>query len=71
MPPVSTIASEITFSAGGHVLDERRSSLHLSIVEALMCMKDWVAANFKLQNRVVKDIFEDFNNLEINDNEDV
>ena len=36
-----------------------------------MCMKDWVAADFKLQNLVVEDIFKDFKNLEINENEDL
>ncbi|KAJ0048055.1 hypothetical protein Pint_15936 [Pistacia integerrima] len=37
---VSIVVSESAFSVGGRVLDKRRSSLHLSAVETLMCMKD-------------------------------
>ncbi|KAJ0081198.1 hypothetical protein Patl1_12019 [Pistacia atlantica] len=49
-PPVSTVASESDFSTGGCVLDERRSSLHPSVAETIMCMKDWVAqiSSFKI-----------------------
>jgi hypothetical protein len=41
---VSTVASESAFSAGGHVVDPFRSRLDPEMVEALICMKDWVAA---------------------------
>jgi len=41
---VSTVASESTFSAGGRVVDPFRSRLNPKMVEALICMKDWVAA---------------------------
>jgi hypothetical protein len=41
---VSTIASESAFSAGGRVVDPYRSSLDPDMVEALICTKDWVAA---------------------------
>ncbi|CAO2202752.1 unnamed protein product [Urochloa humidicola] len=41
---VSTVASESAFSAGGRVVDPFRSRLDPDMVEALICMKDWVAA---------------------------
>ncbi|KAI5344310.1 PREDICTED: zinc finger [Prunus dulcis] len=44
--PVSTVASESAFSAGGHVLDEKRTRLTPQICEALMCLKDWEDADF-------------------------
>jgi hypothetical protein len=39
---VSTIASESTFSFSGRVTDQYRSSLKLDIVEALICIRDWL-----------------------------
>jgi hypothetical protein len=45
---VSTVAS--TFSAGGRVIDPYRSRLDPEIVEALICIKDWIAATNKGNN---------------------
>jgi hypothetical protein len=41
---VSTVASESAFSAGGRVVDPFRSRLEPEMVEAFICLKDWVAA---------------------------
>ncbi|KAI0519524.1 hypothetical protein KFK09_006973 [Dendrobium nobile] len=40
--PISTVASESTFSNSGRVLDQYRSALKHDIVEALVCTKDWL-----------------------------
>ncbi|VVA41406.1 Hypothetical predicted protein [Prunus dulcis] len=59
--PVSTVASESAFSAGGRVLDEKRTRLTPQICEALMCLKDWEDADFRTQSFVDEDLsyFED------------
>ena len=47
---VSTVASESAFSAGGRVLDPYRNRLDPSMVEALVCTRDWIAGARKGYN---------------------
>jgi hypothetical protein len=44
--PVSTVASESTFSTGGRIIDSFRTSLSATTVEALICTK-LVALTFR------------------------
>jgi hypothetical protein len=50
--PVSTISSEATFSTTGRIIEERRRRLKPETVEALACIKDWEAAESRLQHMV-------------------
>ncbi|CAL8161872.1 unnamed protein product [Prunus armeniaca] len=67
--PVSTVASESAFSAGGRVLDEKRTRLTPQICEALMCLKDWEDADFRTQSFVDEDLsyFEDDSTSSLNE----
>ncbi|CAN1821092.1 Putative AC transposase [Linum perenne] len=40
--PVTSVASESAFSAGGRILDPHRSKLGHDAVEAMLCTKTWV-----------------------------
>ena len=62
--PVSTISSETTFSTTGRIIEERRRRLKLEAVEALTCIKDWKAAESRLQHMVEdKELVEAFEEL--------
>ena len=40
--PVSTVASETTFSTGARVLSQYQCSMLSSTVEAIVCAQDWI-----------------------------
>ena len=40
--PVSTVASESSFSTSGRIISPHRSRLHSKTIEALMCACDWI-----------------------------
>ena len=44
---VSTVASESAFSAAGRVVDPYRNRLDPEMVQALICIKDWIRASRK------------------------
>jgi hypothetical protein len=50
--PVSTVSSESVFSTTSRILDERRRRLSPDMVEILTCVKDWEAAEARLQQQV-------------------
>ncbi|KAM6574915.1 hypothetical protein CsatA_023242 [Cannabis sativa] len=45
--PVSTVASESTFSTGGRHVSSHRSRLHPSTLEALVCTQNWLKTDKK------------------------
>jgi hypothetical protein len=40
--PASSVSSESTFSCGGRILDDYRSSLKPATVQALVCASSWI-----------------------------
>ena len=62
--PVSTISSESTFSMSDRINEERRRRLKPEVVEMLTCVKDWEAAEARLQHMVEdKELEEAFEKL--------
>ncbi|KAK9057990.1 hypothetical protein SSX86_022830 [Deinandra increscens subsp. villosa] len=53
--PVSTVASEATFSAGGRVIDPYRSTLAPSTVEMLICGGDWIRKLYGVKKKLKKE----------------
>ena len=49
--PVSTVAVEQQFSAGGNILDSTRSSMSPDSIEAQSCLDDWMKAVFRQQKK--------------------
>nr|XP_027086500.1 zinc finger BED domain-containing protein RICESLEEPER 2-like [Coffea arabica] len=58
--PVTTVASESTFSAGGRIIDDRRASMSVETVQMLLCGNDWIRNLHGLKNksREPLDVFE-------------
>ena len=57
--PITTVASEATFSAGGRVIDTYRASLAPETVQMLMCTGDWCRSlhGVKRKNKVNVNMF--------------
>jgi hypothetical protein len=49
--PITTVASESSFSAGGRVIDQHRASLSTKTVQMLLCGSDWVRALHGLKEK--------------------
>lgn len=57
--PITTVASESTFSAGGRVIDNYRASLGSSTVQMLLCGEDWLRNFYGInRNRTGNDLME-------------
>nr|XP_009766998.1 PREDICTED: zinc finger BED domain-containing protein RICESLEEPER 2-like [Nicotiana sylvestris] len=59
--PVSSVASECVFRTGGRLLDSFRSSLTPKLVQALVCLQDWLR-NEKLKQPI--SVEEDLDKIE-------
>ncbi|CAN1126431.1 Putative AC transposase [Linum perenne] len=46
--PITSVASEYSFSAGGRLLDPHHSRLHYTMVESMMCTRSWIKDDLKL-----------------------
>lgn len=63
--PISTVASNLTFNIGGHIVDSYKSSLSLRMTEALICAQDWLLPGQSLSKSVSKLL--EFDNFEETD----
>ena len=50
--PVSIVASEATFSAGGRVVSKNICNLSPQAIEAVVCLKDWSLADKRSHDHV-------------------
>ena len=50
--PVSTVASEAAFSAGGKVVSKKRCNFSPEAIEVVVCLKDWNLADKRLHDHV-------------------
>ncbi|CAN1339415.1 Putative AC transposase [Linum perenne] len=50
--PVTSVASESSFSIGGRLLDPHRSTLHSTTVESILCTKSWVHDELKIDSKI-------------------
>ncbi|MFS7922886.1 putative HAT dimerization domain, ribonuclease H-like superfamily, hAT-like transposase, RNase-H [Helianthus anomalus] len=53
--PITTVASESAFSAGGRVIDPHRSALGTKMVDMLICGADWYRHYYGLQKKKKKE----------------
>ena len=61
--PVFTLASELAFSTGGHILDPFRSSLAPEMIQSLICTQNWLQYSVQISLRQAMDnveLFEDY-----------
>lgn len=72
---ISTVPSESTFSTGGRLLDQFRSSLNpkpvysLSFIKFLVCVQDWLRSSSSPVN--IEEKLEDMEEIELGPADDI
>ncbi|XP_042467208.1 zinc finger BED domain-containing protein RICESLEEPER 2-like [Zingiber officinale] len=56
--PITTVASESAFSAGGRVIDPHHASLGTDTVQILFCASDWLRAHYGIKKKIKGDFNE-------------
>ncbi|XP_015383092.1 zinc finger BED domain-containing protein RICESLEEPER 2-like [Citrus sinensis] len=64
--PISTVASESAFSAGGRVLDQFRSALKPETVQAIITTRDWMFGEFENFDVTVDQLTQNIMNMSTN-----
>ena len=68
--PMSTVASEVAFSAGRRVVSKKRCNLSSQVIEAVVCLKDWSLSEKRLHNHFREaELVADTENLKISRHE--
>ncbi|XP_075482555.1 zinc finger BED domain-containing protein RICESLEEPER 2-like [Primulina tabacum] len=49
--PITSVASESAFSAGGRVIDSYRANLGVDTVQMLLCAEDWLRARYQVKRK--------------------
>lgn len=68
--PISTVASESAFSVSGRILDQYRSSLANTVVESIICARDWKFNEQAAVDYTWEELTEDIMNIALNDDSD-
>lgn len=53
--PVSTVPSESCFSSANRILSDKRSKLGPKVFEHLVCLKDWIDAETRMQHQPIEE----------------
>lgn len=64
--PISTVASESTFSVGGRVLDQFRSVLKPETVQAIITTRDWKFGEIENLDITVDQLTQNIMNMSTN-----
>jgi hAT family C-terminal dimerisation region len=50
--PISTVSSELYFSSANRILRDKRTKLDSKLFEQLVCNKDWIDAENRMQHDI-------------------